>query len=190
MEPGHVIAAARLEDLSYLREIELAAAALLTGHAPDSVLKETVADGDLLRAQQEGRLWVALAQDPGSGGTLPVGFALVEQLAPDLPHLEELGVAPAHGRRGLGAGLVRAVCAWAARAGYQQLTLTTFRAVPFNMPFYARLGFEEIPASDLRPELQAVLRNEAARGLDPRKRVVMSYPLTRWPSSATAGSAR
>jgi len=34
-------------------------------------------------------------------GNTPVGFALVEMLAADLPHLEEIDVTPAHGRRGL-----------------------------------------------------------------------------------------
>ena len=40
---------------------------------------------------------------------MPVGFALVEMLADDLPHLEELDVDPSHGRRGLGTALVRGV---------------------------------------------------------------------------------
>jgi hypothetical protein len=43
------------------------------------------------------------------------------------------------------------------------------------MPFYARLGFEELPAGALRPELAAVVRDETARGLDPRGRAVMAY---------------
>ena len=52
--------------------------------------------------------------------------------------LEEIDVHPDHGRRGLGRRLVSAVCAWAARGGHRWLTLTTFRDVPFNMPFHAR----------------------------------------------------
>ena len=35
-----------------------------------------------------------------------------------------------------------AVCAWAARQGYESVTLTTFRSVAFNMPFYESLGFD------------------------------------------------
>jgi GNAT superfamily N-acetyltransferase len=99
-------------------------------------------------------------------------------LAPDLPHLEEIGVHPRHGRRGIGAALVRAACDWARRSGYPALTLTTFRAVPFNMPFYATLGFEEVGAGELRPELVAVVRDEAARGLATERRVVMRRRLT------------
>jgi GNAT superfamily N-acetyltransferase len=100
-----------------------------------------------------------------------VGFALVKMLADDLPHLEEIDVHPTHGRRGLGTALVRAVCEWATASGYVMLTLTTFRAVPWNLPFYGRLGFVEIPRETLRPELSA----EAHRGLDPDTRVVMGY---------------
>jgi predicted N-acetyltransferase YhbS len=96
-------------------------------------------------------------------------------LAGDLPHLEELDVLPSHGRRGLGAALVRTACDWAAASGYARITLTTFRAVPWNMPFYARLGFTEIPRRLLRPELAAVVAAEARRGLDPAARVVMEF---------------
>ena len=103
----------------------------------------------------------------------PVGFALVEMLAANQPHLEEIDVHPQHGRRGIGTALVRTVCEWATGRGYGELTLTTFRAVPWNMPFYARLGFEVVPAAELRPELVAVVDDETARGLDPASRVVM-----------------
>lgn len=56
-------------------------------------------------------------------------------------HLQQLSVDPAHGRRGLGAALVDVCCRQARRLGYRQLTLTTFRNVPYNAPWYARLGF-------------------------------------------------
>src|SRR4029078_6516468 len=98
-------------------------------------------------AHLEGRLWIALL------GDTPVGFALVEMLAEALPHLEEIDVIPAHGQRGLGTALVQAVLEWVAEAGYQQITLTTFRNIPWNMPFYAKLGFVEIPSNELKPEL-------------------------------------
>ena len=120
-------------------------------------------------AVRNGRLWVALA------GDTPVGFALVEVLAGDLPHLEEIDVHPAHGRRGLGTALVRTICEWATTSGYSMVTLTTFRAVAWNFPFYSRLGFVEIPRESLRPELAAVISEEAHRGLDPDTRVVMGY---------------
>jgi hypothetical protein len=73
------------------------------------------------------------------------------------------------------------VCRWAEERGYLAVTLTTFRDVPWNMPFYARLGFEEIPAATLTPALRSVLEDEARRGLDPARRVAM-----RWRAQPTA----
>ena len=166
---GYQIARARPEDLSLLPAIERAAARLLRGHAPESVLNESTGADTLADAARHGRLWVALA------GDAPVGFALVTMLADDLPHLNEVDVEPSHGRRGLGTALIRTACEWATASGFQILTLTTFRAVPWNLPFYARLGFVEIPRDLLRPELAAVVADETARGLAPEARAVMAY---------------
>lgn len=179
MDPRYTIATARLQDIHRLAAIERAAATLLHAHAPPAVLDETTGDSDFREAQAAGRLWVALADDS------PVGFALVEMLAEDLPHLEEINVHPQHGRHGVGTALVRTVCEWVSRSGYSEMTLTTFRAVPWNMPFYSRLGFEEVSPDKLRPELAAVVQDEAARGLDPRRRVVMRYRVR----AATAADA-
>jgi GNAT superfamily N-acetyltransferase len=132
------------------------------------VLSETTSHEDLLEAQRDGRLWVALGNDD-----VPVGFAHVEVLEPAVAHLEEIDVHPDHGQRGLGTRLVMAICAWAATAGYRSMTLTTFRDVPWNMPFYAKLGFEVVPPDDLGLALRAVVRDETRRGLDPTRRVVM-----------------
>jgi len=167
--PGYSIVRARREHLRALPAIELAAAQLLRGHAPERVLLETTDPQTFADAADHGRLWVALA------GKTPVGFALVQMLADDLPHLEELDVEPSHGRRGVGTALVRTVCEWAAVTGFSMLTLTTFRAVAWNLPFYARLGFTEIPADGLRQELAAVVSEEAGRGLSRETRAVMSY---------------
>lgn len=169
MKPHYVITLATAEHLDALTSIELEAAGMLRGHAPASVLGETTPRAEFDRARREGRLWVALL------GEIPVGFAHVQMLADGLPHLEEMDVAPDHGRRGLGTALLHAVLDWLARAGHRQLTLTTFRHVPWNMPFYARLGFVEIDARDLRPALAAIVRDEADRGLDRGRRVVMAY---------------
>jgi len=84
-------------------------------------------------------------------------------------------VHPDHGRRGVGAQLVTAVCRWATERGYDRVTLTTFRNVPWNMPFYTRLGFEEIPMAERTALLQAIVDDETRRGLDPTQRVTMQW---------------
>ncbi len=169
MKPFYSIAPAQPKHLKALVGIELSAATLLKGHAPASVLEETTPENEFRQAQEEGRLWVALADE------IPVGFALVVMLDEDHPYLQAIDVVPDHGRRGVGTALLRTVLEWTHRSGHQELTLTTFRAVPWNMPFYSQLGFEEIHADELRANLKSVVQNEAERGLDPKARVVMRY---------------
>jgi GNAT superfamily N-acetyltransferase len=161
------ITAARPRDLARLPAIELAAARLLAGHAPDAVLNETTNPIVLKNALHEGRLWVALADD------VAVGFAHVEVIERETAHLEEIDVDPEHGRKGLGTKLVLQVCDWAADNGYASVTLTTFRDVPWNMPFYARLGFGIVAPEHLSFALRTVVEDETRRGLDPSRRVVM-----------------
>jgi GNAT superfamily N-acetyltransferase len=163
----YTISPARPHDLTALYAIELAAARLLVGHAPESVLAESTSVAEFEAAMAERHLWVALA------GDVPVGFAHIEVLEAGSAHLKEIDVLPEHGRCGLGARLVGAVCNWARDAGFEAVTLTTFREVPFNMPFYAKMGFAEIPADELNDTLRVILADEAGRGLDPAKRVAM-----------------
>jgi GNAT superfamily N-acetyltransferase len=167
MQPNYQIKGARRRDVHLLPAIELAAASLLEGHAPAAVLRATTSVREFRAAQRAGRLWVALS------GETPVGFALAEVLSSQEAHLKEVDVHPTHGQRGLGTRLVAAMCTWAARTGYPAVTLTTFRDVPWNMPFYLRRGFEVVPACELTTELLHVVEDETRRGLDPMRRVVM-----------------
>ena len=163
------IVRARPEHLREIPNIELAAARLLCGEAPESVLSETTSDSVLEDAMRQGHLWVALA------GSAPVGFAHVEIIDARTAHLEEIDVLPAHGRRGLGTRLVTELCEWAAAVEYDAVTLTTFRDVPWNRPFYERLGFRVVPDADLSAALRAIVDDETRRGLDPSRRVVMKW---------------
>jgi GNAT superfamily N-acetyltransferase len=167
MLPHDEIVQARPEHLEALREIEFVAAAQLSDHAPASVLERPTPHDVLRGAQRGGRLWVALVE------TVVVGFVHVRLLQDGRPHLEDMNVRPDHGRRGLGRALLRAAIEWADHHGHAELTLTTFREVPWNMPFYLQHGFEELAEPALTDELRAIVAEEASRGLDPRTRVVM-----------------
>ena len=169
LEPEYHVVLARPRDLPLLPSIELAAARLLAGIAPSSVLGETTSQFELRKARRLGRLWVVLAGDE------PVGFAHVVVHERGVAHLEEVDVHPDHGRRGLGRRLVQTVCAWATSHGFDAVTLTTFREPPWNMPFYARLGFEPIAPHAVSVALRSVVDDEMRRGLDPARRVVMRY---------------
>src|SRR5678815_3653509 len=80
MEPSYTITKARPEHLGALPDIELAAATMFEGYVPASVPQDKMPQSKFRSAQREGRLWLALF------GETPVGFALVEMLAEDLPH--------------------------------------------------------------------------------------------------------
>jgi GNAT superfamily N-acetyltransferase len=165
--PRYTIGRARRRDLAALPSIERAAARLLSGHAPQSVLAETTSAPELEHAWRQGLLWVA------RHGDFTVGFAHVVVHPHGVAHLQELDVLPAHGRRGLGRRLVVAVCRWARARRMNAVTLTTFRELPWNMPFYATLGFEEVPSSALSRTLRRILRDESRRGLVRAQRAAM-----------------
>jgi GNAT superfamily N-acetyltransferase len=102
----------------------------------------------------------------------PVGFAIFDQFD-SVVHLRELDVLPEHGGRGLGRQLVQAVIAWAIEHGCTAVTLTTFRDVPFNAPFYARAGFRVLTEDELTPRLAQIRAEERAHGIDLAPRVAM-----------------
>ena len=159
--------------IRFLAEIEREAAELFIGQGvPESVISEETSETDFRRAQRDGLLWVAV-----SGTGVPVGFALVEILD-GAAHLEEIDVHPTHGRRGIGSALIRAVCDWARQSELSAVTLTTFRDIPWNAPLYARLGFRELSTDRLSPVLAALVREEAERGLESARRVVMSFEIS------------
>ncbi len=165
------ISLATAEDVPALAAVELAAATIFPpGIVPGDVAEESLPPAILEEARAAGRLWVARRCGR------PVGF-LAAGLLDGTPFVIELDVHPDHQRRGIGTALLEAAAAWAAGTPARALTLTTFRHVPWNAPFYARLGFVEIPPPELGPGLRAQLADEAHRGLDPAQRVAMRLRL-------------
>ena len=57
--------------------------------------------------------------------------------------LDQISVDPAYAQRGIGRRLLVALADRARELGYLTITGTTFRAVPFNAPFYADLDAAE-----------------------------------------------
>jgi GNAT superfamily N-acetyltransferase len=88
-----------------------------------------------------------------------------------------VSVHPRAARRGVGRALLDHAAGAAAGEGLARLTLTTFTEVPWNAPYYERLGFSAVPRDELTPGLRAVVEREAAHGLDRWPRVVMRRPL-------------
>jgi GNAT superfamily N-acetyltransferase len=158
-----VIRVASLTDLPALGDIERAA-----GEPFRDLGMAAIADdepftlAELTIYQRAGRAWVY--------GDPPVSYVLVDEID-GYAHIEQVSVHPGHSRQGIGRMLIDHVGTWATSRGLAGLTLTTFTEVPWNAPYYARLGFRVV--TDLSPGLRALRAHEAAIGLDAWPRVVM-----------------
>ena len=140
------IRAACADDARHLPEIEREAAKMFTGLEPELGMPvgerlEVNTIETFSGAIHCGHVWVATDSDNRS-----VGFALMSEIDGNA-HLEELDVDPDHGRRGIGSDLVETVCDWATSRGFQFVTLSTFRDVPWNRRFYEILRESRILCS-------------------------------------------
>ena len=164
----------RIEDAAALPAIERAAGALfrsvpeLAWIAEDDVLEWDDHHDAIMRA--EGDHWVAEVD-----GVL-AGFLVGQRIGADF-HIWELAVDTAHQGRGVGRALVTTACNTARDAGCATATLTTFRAVPWNEPFYQRTGFVTLTDDALDDSLREVLDREAANGLPRERRCAMRLVL-------------
>ncbi len=159
---------ARREDAGALPAIERSGAELLGGYPgiegidPDRVMtsaqyRALIAKGHSLVATVANRV---------------VGFLVSEPCGREL-HIREMDVASQWRRQGIGAILIRACGIDAVNAGFAALTLTTFRDVPWNAPFYARLGFVEVAEPEEHSRLNTELVKEDLAGLRREQRVAM-----------------
>lgn len=94
-------------------------------------------------------------------------------------HIEQVSVHPRAAGRGLGRALIETAAVWARQHGLKALTLTTYQDVPWNRPYYERLGFQIVDDAHMTPGLRRLRAQEAAAGLDQWPRVVMHRSLQR-----------
>lgn len=104
------------------------------------------------------------------------GFVMFEP-QPARIYIQELDVLTSHAGRRIGAALIGQVEQLARSCERMQLTLSTYREVPWNAPYYRRLGFREIAETELDAALIARRDAHIARGLDESKRVFMRRDL-------------
>jgi len=161
MQTQGVLREATPRDLPALRELERAAGAPFRSLGM-AVIADDEPPGvtELSAFQADGRAWVYTDTDD-----VPVAYLLVDVLD-DQAHIEQVSVHPDHARQRLGQRLIDHVEIWARTRGLASLVLTTYRDVPWNAPYYARLGFTELEEPALGPGLREVRRQEADRGLD------------------------
>lgn len=168
LAPGYEIRSARLEELPQLAAIEQAAASLFAGTPYAFLVEAAPLPYAVVRERfRAGQVWVAIARS-----SAVVGYVVTQPVEHTL-YLQQIDVEPAHGRRGIGSALIGAVSVWAHQRGYSTLSLSTFRTIPWNAPFYASLGFEPLDEAELSAEFQHIRRQEAEAGLPIADRVIM-----------------
>jgi predicted N-acetyltransferase YhbS len=168
MKSDYKIRPIRIEELPLLAQIERSAAVLFLDTSYAFVVDAEPLQLDFVRQQfQAGWVWVAVDLYQ-----IVVGYAIAREVDGTL-YLQQLDVAPEHGRRGIGSALVEVVCDRAKQQGYQIVSLSTFRDIPWNAPFYFKLGFRPIDEADLTDGFQQIGIQEAKAGLPRSARVVM-----------------
>lgn len=158
-------------DLDALPDIEVRAGELfvevgmpeIAAHPPPEVAELATAEAILVAVD-------------GEGDGAPIGYASVE-VVDGGTYLDQLSVPPELGRRGVGSALLEAVVGWAEQRGHTTVTLTTFRHVPFNGPFYEARGFVHIPEAEWTDTEREIIAGQAAMGMDPATRTVMRRPV-------------
>jgi ribosomal protein S18 acetylase RimI-like enzyme len=131
-----------------------------------------IADDDGMPAEThlkyvaQGTSWVAEVDNQ------IVGFICAEASEEDF-HIWELSVQHEQQGRGIGRRLMKTALADARRKGFRSVTLTTFREVPWNEPFYRSLGFELIDEENMEPRLKQILLAEIGHGLPGARRCAM-----------------
>ena len=161
---GIAIRLARATDAAQLPAVEGAAGALFRT-LPELawVADEPLgAPAEFLPLIAAGTVWVA---EHGQAGVIG---ELRAEICGNALHILELAVTVQFQQRGIGRRLLDAARDAARERGLRALTLTTFRHVAWNAPFYARYGFVEVPQADIDERLAGVVHAEEARGLPNR----------------------
>lgn len=155
-------------ELPALQGIERAAGAPFRDLGMAAVADDEPPSLDVLEEyRRAGRAWVA-----ADGAERPVAYLVAEPVDGAL-HIEQISVHPDFAHRRIGRTLLSYAGERAHEEGLSGLTLTTFTAVPWNAPYYERLGFRVLEEAELTPGLRKIRAHEAGLGLDRWPRVCM-----------------
>jgi len=165
------------EEVQYLQEIDILSNQLFEGTglldlSEGSVHIQPIPDKFWYTALAEGFLWTA-----ADAFNTPIGFALASHRDEDL-YLDQLSVLPEHGQRGIGTQLVQTVLEHADLLNFKRVSLSTFKDVPWNAPFYKKLGFKVIPPRRWQNWQMDIIQRQSAT-MDITKRCLMQKPVKR-----------
>ncbi len=141
-------------DLERLVAVEVAAGQLFRTVGMTEVAEDVPQVADLREAGEADRLWVTQV------GVEIAGYVVAEVLDGNA-HVAQVSVDPDFAGRTLGRAMVEHVEEWGRAAGRPATTLTTFRDVPWNGPYYLRLGYRILAEAEIGPELARTMAHEA-----------------------------
>lgn len=161
----------RKSDFTILQNIQLAAGRLFHNIGMSHIAESPPTDIEAFLATKAHSSVLVARLGPDI-----VGFALTYCERTNC-HLEQMSVAPEYARRGIGSEILQHQIERCRQRCMSRMTLSTFRNVPWNEPFYRNAGFRAIPASGLTGYLKAAWQAENAFGLDMTQRTMMSLSL-------------
>jgi len=158
------------QDIPKLGSIEVSAGALFrTIPSLSHIADDHPQDPRRIRAMaRERHVWLAVDDNDE-----PVAF-LMGHVSDFCFHIAEISVMENWQRRRVGSALVKRMEDQVKEEGFKVITLTTFRDVPWNGPWYARMGFEEVDAASIGEQHIQILKVEEAHCHDMTKRCCMS----------------
>lgn len=168
---------ASADEIHKVAPVELAAAEAFRTVGMNVVADDApIPESMLLQAVDDQRLWFAV--EYGVLKAYLLGDFLTESL-----HIDQVTVHPDAARRGLGALMIESVSADPRSKERGKITLTTFADVPWNAPYYKRIGFREIPEQ----EWPAGVAEKYAEDIQPKfadwPRVVMMREIAAQPAA-------
>lgn len=174
---------ASADDVPKIAPLEKAAGEVYREIGMDAVADDApIPDSLLLLAVEEQRLWVAVEY-----GALKA-YVLGEFLPQSL-HIDQVTVHPDAARRGLGALMIESISADPRSKERGLITLTSFANVPWNAPYYERIGFVDIPESEWPEGVSEKVKADQEHGLATWPRVVMKREIPAepeaWPPDGT-----
>ncbi len=161
-------------DIKDIQEVERSANAMFRSVGMDAVAEYPVtAASDLLAMMKDRRAWVAVDDQDR-----PIACILLTVIDGNC-HVEQIAVRPEFARQRIGEKLIAKAEDLARERGLAALTLTTFTHVPWNGPYYARLGFHIVDKDRLSAGERAIQDDNTAGVLGAWPRVTMTRPINR-----------
>lgn len=141
------ISLAEMENIPALIAADKAASSLFapTGLLDEAALNDHVPAEIFEREIPLGNVFAARHQDNSV-----IGFALARPLGTGM-YLDQVSVDPDHGMKGIGRALVLKVITETEQRRLPHVSLSTFRDLPWNAPFYASMGFKELSREKMEP---------------------------------------